>query len=89
MENIKLAISSTPHIREKNSIQDVMLDVIIALMPVAFAAVLLFGQRAFALMLVSVISCVGFEWLYQVAAHKKRTINDMSAVVTGLLFAFY
>ena len=88
MENIKLAVSSTPHIREKNSIQDVMLDVIIALMPVAFASVLLFGQRAFALMLVSVISCVGFEWLYQVVAHKERTIKDMSAVVTGLLFAF-
>ena len=88
MENLKLSVSSTPHIREKNSIQDVMLDVIIALMPVAFAAVLLFGQRAFAVMLVSVISCVGFEWLYTALTHQKRTIGDFSAVVTGLLFAF-
>ena len=88
MENLKLSVSSTPHIRANNSIQDVMLDVIIALMPVAFAAVVLFGQRAFAVMLVSVISCVGFEWLYQKLAHKKSTIGDMSAIVTGLLFAF-
>lgn len=87
-ENLKLKISSTPHIREKNSIDDVMLDVIIALMPAAFAGVMLFGQRAFMVILLSVICCVGFEWLYQVIAHKKRTINDMSAVVTGMLYAF-
>ena len=88
IENTKLKISSTPHIREKNSIEDIMLDVIIALMPAAFAGVVLFGQRAFSVMLLSVICCVGFEWLYQVIAHKKRTVHDMSAVVTGILYAF-
>ena len=88
MENLKLSVSSTPHIRSKNSIQDVMYDVIFALFPVALASVLLFGQRALSVMLVSVISCVGFEWLYTALTHQKRTINDLSAVVTGLLFAF-
>ncbi len=88
MEKIKLSVSSTPHIREKNSIQDVMYDVIFALFPVALAAVILFGQRALAVMAVSVISCVGFEWLYTVLTKQKRTIGDLSAVVTGLLFAF-
>ena len=88
MENLKLKVSSTPHVREKTSVGDIMLDVIIALMPAAFAAVMLFGQRAFLLMLVSVVSCVGFEWLYQLVAHKKKTIGDMSAVVTGMLYAY-
>ncbi len=88
MENLKLSVSSTPHIREKNSIQDIMYDVIFALFPVALASVLLFGQRALAVMIVSVISCVGFEWLYTTLTHQKRTIGDLSAVVTGLLFAF-
>ena len=88
MENLRFKVSSTPHTRENNSIEDVMLDVIIALMPVAFAAVLLFGQRAFALMVLSVVCCVGFEWLYQIIVHKERTIRDMSAVVTGMLYAF-
>ncbi len=88
IENLKLKVSSTPHIRDNSSIEDVMLDVIIALMPVAFAGVVLFGQRAFSVMLLSVACCVGFEWLYQVIAHKKRTVRDMSAVVTGMLYAF-
>ncbi len=86
-ENLKLRVSSTPHIRSNSTIDDIMLDVIIALMPAAFAGVIYFGQRAFAVMLLSVISCVGFEWLYEVIAHKKRSINDFSAVVTGLLLA--
>lgn len=88
MENLRLKVSSTPHVREKISIEDVMLDVIIALMPAAFAGVLIFGQRAFLVMLLSVVCCVGFEWLYQRIAHKKSTIGDMSAVVTGMLYAF-
>ena len=87
-ENMKLTVSSTPHVRSKCSVDDIMLDVIIALMPAAFAGVLLFGQRALTVMLVSVLSCVGFELLYQILAHKKRTINDFSAVVTGMLLAF-
>jgi len=88
MEDLKLKVSSTPHIRENNSIEDIMYDVIIALMPAAFAGVMIFGQRAFLVMALSVICCVGFEWIYQIVAHKKRTVRDMSAVVTGMLYAF-
>ncbi len=84
----KFTVSSTPHIRNNNSVSDVMLDVIIALMPAAFAGVWHFGRRAFLVMLLSVVCCVAFEALYQKIAHKKRTINDYSAIVTGMLLAF-
>ena len=87
MEN-KLIVSSTPHIRGKESISDTMLDVILALMPAAFASVFFFGQRALAVILVSVVSCVAFEALYELLAHKKLTISDYSAVVTGMLMAY-
>ena len=87
MEN-KLIVSSSPHIRGKDSISDTMLDVVLALMPAAFAAVFFFGQRALAVMLVSVVSCVGFEALYQLISRQKVTIKDYSAVVTGMLMAY-
>ena len=87
MEN-KLIVSSTPHIRGRDSISDTMLDVILALMPAAFASVFFFGQRALAVMLVSVVSCVGFEALYQLISRQKLTITDYSAVVTGMLMAY-
>ncbi len=87
MEN-RLTVSSSPHIRGRESISDTMLDVILALMPAAFASVFFFGQRALAVILVSVASCVGFEVLYELAAKKKITVSDYSAVVTGMLLAY-
>ena len=85
VEDLKFKISSTPHVRANCSTQDIMLDVVIALMPAAFAGVFLFGQRALAVLAVSVLACVGFELIYQLVAHKKVTVNDFSAVVTGML----
>ncbi len=83
-----LTVSPTPHARGKDSTQDIMLDVILALMPAAFAGVYFFGQRALAVMLVSVASAVIFELLYELIAKKKITVGDYSAVVTGMLLAF-
>ncbi len=87
MEN-RLTVSSSPHIRGRETVSDTMLDVILALMPAAFASVFFFGQRALAVILVSVASCVGFEALYELIAKKKLTIKDYSAVVTGMLLAY-
>ena len=87
MEN-RLTVSSSPHIRGRETISDTMLDVVLALMPAAFASVYFFGQRALAVILVSVVSCVGFEALYELIARKKVTIKDYSAVVTGMLMAY-
>ncbi|MDO4562445.1 MAG: RnfABCDGE type electron transport complex subunit D [Clostridia bacterium] len=84
----KLAVSSSPHIRSKNSIQDTMLDVILALMPAAFAGVYFFGARAMSVMVISVASCVIFEFLWQKLTKRKVTIKDLSAVVTGMLLAY-
>ena len=65
-----------------------MLDVIIALIPALAWSVYVFGFRALAVTLVSVCSCVVFEFLYRKLMHKSDTIGDLSAVVTGILLAF-
>ena len=64
-----------------------MLDVIIALLPAAIAGVVLFGAKALALIAACVISAVVSEALFNILAHKKQTVGDLSAVVTGLLLA--
>lgn len=43
--------------------------------------------RALILILVTIASCVASEWIFNKIVHKKQTINDLSAVVTGLLLA--
>ncbi|MGI6045233.1 MAG: RnfABCDGE type electron transport complex subunit D [Eggerthellaceae bacterium] len=83
-----MALTSPPHLRDNVTTQKLMRNVIIALMPTAIAAVLLFGLSAFILIVVTVASCVGFEYLWCRLRKEDQTIGDLSAVVTGLLLAF-
>lgn len=64
-----------------------MLYVIIALLPASLFGIYNFGIRALLLILITVASCVAFEWIFDKIVHKKNTISDLSAVVTGLLLA--
>ena len=81
-------VSSSPHIRSDFTVTSLMGDVILALLfPLAWG-VYIFGFRALSLTLVSVISCVFFEALYELIMRKAYTVKDLSAVVTGMLIAF-
>ena len=84
-----LVVSPSPFLRNtKSSTRTIMLDVIIAMLPTAFAAVWYFGAPALSVMVTCVISCVLAEWAFQKLTHQTSTIGDLSAVVTGLLLAF-
>lgn len=85
MENFR--VSATPHVRSNESIQGIMRDVIIALLPATVMGVYYFGMKALLLIIVSVASAMIFEALYQKLMHKPVTVSDLSAAVTGLLLA--
>ena len=80
----KLIVTSSPHIRTVDSIKSVMVDVLTALLPVAAAAVLLFGYRALVTMLVGMAAAMITEALI---LRKWDIFGDGSAAVTGLLLA--
>ena len=80
-------VSSSPHVRAKDTTERIMLYVIIALLPTTLFGIYNFGYRALILILVTIASCVASEWIFNKIVHKKQTINDLSAVVTGLLLA--
>jgi len=83
----KLIVSSSPHVRDEGSVQKVMSDVVIALLPATIGAVYYFRTRALILILIAVITAVLAEAAVQKIRKQPVTINDMSAVVTGLLIA--
>lgn len=87
MENLNLKISASPHVRSKDSTSDIMFDVIIALVPAAAFGMYHFGVHAAILVAACILSAVFFEFIYQKLMHKKVTISDFSAVLTGLLLA--
>lgn len=86
MEN-KMKVSSNPHIRSFLTTQKIMLCVIIALLPAAGFGVYNFGLSALVLIVVTIASAVLSELLFNLICHRKATISDLSAVVTGLLLA--
>ena len=85
--NELLHISSNPHIRDKATTGKIMLDVIIALIPATIVGISVFGLKALLLIIVTMISAVTAEAVFQKITHQKITISDGSAALTGLLLA--
>ena len=84
-----LTIASAPHLTTRDTTRTLMLDVLIALMPaLLFSGCYFFGPRAFLVTLVSAAGCVGFEALFCLVTRRRQTVDDLSAVVTGVLLAF-
>lgn len=82
-----LILSAAPHIHTRDSGRRIMLDVILALLPAAVAAVILFGFKALAIEITCVAAAVASEYLFNVITKRKQSVGDLSAIVTGLLLA--
>lgn len=82
-----ITVSFAPHISKPYSTRTIMLDVIIGLAPAMVAAGYYF--RVYALILTStcVISSVVTEWLCNKIRKKNNSLDDFSAVVTGIILA--
>ncbi|NLX93867.1 MAG: RnfABCDGE type electron transport complex subunit D [Clostridiales bacterium] len=84
----KLTVSASPHIRSSVTSTGIMLDVILALIPAFFAAVIFFGPRVLAVTAVTVGTCLLSEYFARKAMKRPGTLGDLSAVVTGVILAF-
>ena len=78
-------MSSSPHIRSKATTSNIMMLVAIALLPASAFGVWNFGLPAFGMLVTTTVVAVLTEYIYEKLMHKKITINDWSAAVTGLL----
>lgn len=88
MSNL-LNVSPSPHAHGKESTQKLMLTVVVALIPAFITSVFYFGLGAIIVTATAVTSCLVFEYLIQRYILKKPlSINDGSALVTGILLAF-
>jgi electron transport complex protein RnfD len=85
--NNELIVTSSPHVRAQDSVKKIMWSVVLALLPAVFAAVYFFKARAISVVLIAIVGAVLTEYIFQKVRNKKVTIEDGSAVVTGLLLA--
>lgn len=80
-------VSANPHVRSKVTTQSIMRDVLIALAPASIFGIYNFGIDALIRIVIGIATCVASEAIYQYFMHKKVTVSDLSAAVTGLLIA--
>ena len=78
----------SPHIRTAETVDKVMYDVIIALVPALLMAFYVFKVKALLVTAVSVIFCMLTEFVFNKVRKQECTLHDGSAIVTGILFAF-
>ena len=87
MNEQNLKISSSPHVRSKDTTSDLMFDVIIALMPATVFGIYKFGAHAGLLVAVCMLAAMLSELIYEKLVRKTVTVKDCSAILTGLLLA--
>ena len=82
-----LTVSPSPYIKSSDTVQSIMIDVLIALLPALVFGIYVFGFRALLLTAVSVAACIFFEWGFEKISKRPNTAKDLSAAVTGVLLA--
>ena len=88
-ENVgNLVVSAAPHLRTSSTIDNAMRDVLIALMPILILSLYYFRWAAASVIIVSVVAAVLSEYACQKIMKREITLDDYSAIITGLLLAF-
>jgi len=86
MEN-NLIVSTSPHIRDTVNTRRIMCQVIVALAPVTIYALVIHGLSAFWVLLASIAGAMLGEFVMQRGRRLPVTLDDCSALLTGLLLA--
>lgn len=80
-----LEIRTSPHVLSGYSVDSIMFNVVLALLPATMFAVFAFGLTALLMLTVATASCVLTEhWVSR--RRGGSTVGDWSAVITGLLY---
>lgn len=83
----QIELRTAPHVKAAPTVEQIMRNVVYALLPIAAFAVWQFGISALALLLTVTSSCLLTEHLFNRAGGKPNTLRDWSATITGLLLA--
>ena len=81
-----LEIRTSPHILSGYSVDSIMFNVVLALLPATAFAIFAFGLTGFLTLSMALASCVLTEHVICRASGKPTTVGDWSVTITGLLY---
>ncbi len=82
---MRFNLESSPHFKASDSVPKIMGRVIIALIPAIVYSIMLYGAYVLALYITGIVSCVVFEILAKTLRKRPHHVEDLSAVLTGIL----
>lgn len=82
---MKFTVESSPHIKSNDTVQKLMGRVIIALLPAVIYSIILYGFHTLVLYIFGIAGAVLAELLCKKLRKMPHHIEDLSAVVTGIL----
>lgn len=83
----RFTISASPHIFDSMNTPKMMYGVSLALIPAVIASIIFFSWKAVTLMVACMSTCVLSEAFFQKLRGKELSVDDGSALLTGLLLA--
>ena len=81
----KLLVNTSPHVNSSESTRKIMKDVIIALIPATIFGTYFFGLYPLVMTLLTILTCLVTETIWNKARKMPNTISDCSSIVTGLI----
>lgn len=87
MKQGEFVVSVRPHIHSGNSVRNMMLHLILALLPAVAAAFLVFGADTLRVVAIAMVSAVFWDAILQKIFKRSISIGDMNAAAAGLIFA--
>ncbi len=84
----RFTLSSSPHLRQEESVSKIMFTVTLTLVPAAIVSTWIFGFRALLLVLIGMAAAVLTEWAVLKIFKMSGSVADGSALLTGLLVSF-
>ena len=87
MKTPELVVSTIPHVHGGNSIQKMMINFMIALLPAIGMSLYLFGSGALVVIAISVVSAVAWEVIIQKVVGKPVAISNLTGAASGLVLA--
>lgn len=84
-KELNLRLSPAPHIKSSSGTGTLMLNLLIAMLPLVIWGIYIFGFRVLSLLIISLICCTGFEVLSEVILNLPITVTNLSSTVTAAL----
>ena len=80
-----IEIRTSPHMKRALTVEQIMRNVVLALLPISAFAVYQFGLSALLLLMTTTLAAMGTELLFARLSGRGSTLGDWSVVITGLL----